>query len=169
MLLLFERATSTALSCMYSLKCVVMKMWNLFQKKERKEMHRIFSCSIHDDVEILGHVFHGLKDIQAYVEMTKYDGGVSDSYAREPEKKGTVHVGELWMRYPCFDSSDFLYENRSYQNFILRDRPITSSDMKRLEKLPTHMNAKRLDASVPEEMLPMVYYVGEGNTMLVAV
>lgn len=146
-----------------------MKMWNLFKKKEHQEEHRIFSCSIHDDVEILGHVFHGLKDIQAYVEMSKYDGGSGDAGKCEPEKKGKVHVGELWMRYPCFDSSDFLYENRSYKNFILRERPITSSDMERLEKLPTHMNAKRLDASVPEEMLPMVYYVGDGDTMWVAV
>ena len=146
-----------------------MNMWNLLKKKERKEKHSIFSCSIHDDVEILGHVFLGLKDIQAYVEMTKYDGGSGDASNREPEKKGKVHVGELWMRYPCFDSSDYLYENRSYQNFIFRDRPITSSDMERLEKLPAHMNAKRLDASVPEEMLPMVYYVGDGDTMWVAI
>lgn len=146
-----------------------MNMWNLFEKKARKEKHSIFSCSIHDDVKILGHVFHGLGDILAYVEMSKCDGGITDAYKCEHDKKGKVHVGELWMSYPCFDSSDFMCENRSYQNFIFRDRPITSSDLRRLEQLPTHMNAQRLDASVPEEMLPMVYYVGDGDTMWVAI
>ena len=144
-------------------------MWNMFQKNAREEKHSVFSCSIHDDVKILGHVFHGLKDIHAYVEMAKCDGGISEAYDCESEKKGKVHVGELWMRYPCFDSSDFMYENRSYQNFILRDRPITSSDMIRLEQLPSHIDALRIDASVPEDMLPMVYYVGDGDTMIVAV
>lgn len=146
-----------------------MKIWSLFQKKERKEEHRIFSCSIHDDVTILGHVFHGLNDIQAYVEMTKSDGGSCEAYNREQDRKVKVHVGELWMSYPCFDSSDYMYENRSYQNYIFRDRPITASDLKRLEQLPTHMNAQRLDLSVPGDMFPMVYYVGDGNTMWVGV
>ena len=88
-------------------------------------------------------------------------------------KKGRVHVGELWMSYPCFDSSDFLYENlyenRTYQNYILRERPITFEDMERLRKLPSGMNAQRLSPSVPEDMLPMVYYVGDGDTMMVAI
>ena len=146
-----------------------MNMGNLFQKKEREEKHSIFSCSIHDDVKILGHVFHGLEDIQKYVEISKCDRGISDAYKCEPDKKGKVHVGELWMRYPCFDSSDFMYENRSYQNFIFRDRPVTSSDLRRLEQLPAQMNAKRLDPSVPEDMLPMAYYVGDGDIMWIAI
>lgn len=29
----------------------------------------IQQCSIYDDVEILGHVFHGLEDIDKHVEM----------------------------------------------------------------------------------------------------
>jgi hypothetical protein len=131
--------------------------------------HRIFSCSIHDDVEILGQVFHGLQDISAYVEMSQSVGSSCKPSVREPVKKGRVHVGELWMSYPCFDSSDFLYENRTYQNYILRERPITFEDMERLRNLPSGMNAQRLSPSVPEDMLPMVYYVGDGDTMMVAI
>ena len=104
-----------------------------------------------------------------YVEMSQSVGSSCKPSVREPVKKGRVHVGELWMSYPSFDSSDFLYENRTYQNYILRERPITFEDMERLRILPSGMNAQRLSPSVPEDMLPMVYYVGDGDTMMVAI
>lgn len=146
-----------------------MKIWNLFKREKRQVEHKIFSCSIHDDVKILGQVFHGLQDIEAHVEMVKYEGIGREPWEYKAEKTGQVHVGEMLMRYPCFDSSDYAYENRSYQNYILRDSPITPSDMRRLEQLPAYMDAKRIDASVPEDMLPMVYYVGDGDTMIIAI
>ena len=145
-----------------------MKILDIFKREKRQVEHKIFSCSIHDDVEILGLVFHGLQDISAHVEMSQAVGSSCKPSVREPKKTGRVHVGELWMSYPCFDSSDYLYENRTYQNYILRERPITFEDMERLRKLPSGMNAQRLSPSVPEDMLPMVYYVGDGDTMIVA-
>ena len=148
---------------------MLMKIGNLFKRDNRQVEHKIFSCSIHDDVEILGQVFHGLQDISAHVEMSQSVGSSCKPSVREPVKKGRVHVGELWMSYPCFDSSDFLYENRTYQNYILRERPITFEDMERLRNLPSGINAQRLSPSVPEDMLPMVYYVGDGDTMMVAI
>jgi hypothetical protein len=148
---------------------MLMKIGNLFKRDNRQVEHKIFSCSIHDDVEILGQVFHGLQDICAQVEMSQAVGSSCKPSVREPKKTGRVHVGELWMSYPCFDSSDYLYENRTYQNYILRERPITFEDMERLRKLPSGMNAQRLSPSVPEDMLPMVYYVGDGDTMIVGV
>ena len=133
---------------------MLMKIGNLFKRDNRQVEHKIFSCSIHDDVEILGQVFHGLKDIMAHVEMSQSVGSSCKPSVREPEVTSRVHVGELWMSYPCFDSSDFLYENRTYQNYILRERPITFEDMERLKNLPSGMNAQRLSPSVPEDMLP---------------
>lgn len=146
-----------------------MGILNLFNKTKHEEEHRIYSCSIHDDVTILGQVFHGLDDIIAHVEMYMCDGSSGNPNKCKPEKKGKVHVGQLWMRYPCFDSSDYAYETRAYQNFILRDRPITSVDMKKLNKLPWNGNAKRISESVPSDMLPMVYYIGDGDQMIIAV
>ena len=145
-----------------------MKIWKMFQRKAiAPKEHKILTCSIHDDVRILGHVFHGLEDICSYVEMSMSDGSSLGPSKREAKKKGDVHVGELWMKYPCFDSSDYMYENRYYQNFIFRKRPISASDIKNLEQLPTHGNSKRLSLSVPEDMLPMAFYNGEGDTFLV--
>lgn len=37
------------------------------------------------------------------------------------------------------------------------------------KKEKSGMNAQRLSPSVPEDMLPMVYYVGDGDTMIVGV
>jgi hypothetical protein len=37
---------------------MLMKIGNLFKRDNRQVEHKIFSCSIHDDVEILGQVFY---------------------------------------------------------------------------------------------------------------
>ena len=125
--------------------------------------------SIKDDIEILGHVFHGLQDIKDHVELSlyrSYKHGMASIV--EPIKKCEVHVGEMWSPYPCFDSEDYLYENRTYQNYIFRRRPITQDDMKKLSELPSSCNECRVSENVPEDMRPMVYYVGDGAIMLVA-
>lgn len=140
-----------------------------FDTSERGS-HEIRRCSITDDIEILGHVFHGLKDIQTHVEMSLYKSySRGEANARDPKQRCDVHVGEMWMPYPCFDSSDFANESRDYQNFIFRGRPITQEDMKKLSELPSLGNECRITENVPTEMLPMVYYVGDGDVMLVKV
>jgi hypothetical protein len=40
--------------------------------------------------------------------------------------------------------------------------------MKMLSELPNQGNQCRISEVVPSAMLPMVYYVGDGSTMLVA-
>lgn len=129
----------------------------------------IEKVSIKDDIEILGHVFHGLKDIQEHVEMSLYKCySRGQANVREPKACCNVHVGEMWMPYPCFDAEDFANEDRTYQNYILRERPITQDDMKTLSELPSKGNECRISECMPAEMLPLVYYVGDGDTMLVA-
>ena len=63
-----------------------------------------FLLSHNKPVEILGVSFNGVKD------MIKH--------ARDRMPKDGVYVGEDSQRYPCFDSSDSLYENRSYTNLV---------------------------------------------------
>jgi len=132
-------------------------------------MNNIQKLSIKEDVEILGHVFHGLQDIKDHVEMSLYDSSHGVAKAREPKSKCEVHVGEVWASYPCFDSEDFMYEDRTYQNYIFRSRPITQDDMQQLSALPSKCNYCRVSENIPPEMLPMVYYVGDGDTMLAAI
>lgn len=137
------------------------------QEDRKPEVRR---CSITDDIDILGYVFHGLADIQKHVEMSLYKSYLKGkAYEREPERACDVHVGEMWMPYPCFDSEDYANENRTYQNFIFRQQPITQDDMRRLSELPAKGNECRISDNVPTDMLPMVYYIGDGDTLLLAI
>ena len=95
-----------------------------------------------------------------------YSRGHAD--VRIPKASCEIHVGELWVPYPCFDSDDYANENRTYQNFVFRERPITQDDMKRLSELPSNSNECRISEDIPAEMLPLAYYVGDGSTMMVA-
>lgn len=87
----------------------------------------------------------------------------------DPIDSCNIHVGAMWMPYPCFDWEDSVNENRTYQNYILRSRPITQEDMKQLSELKSHANEQRIWYDVPKAMLPMIYYRGDGIEMLVAI
>ena len=103
------------------------------------------------------------------VEMSLYKSySHRQADARKPEAKCDVHVGEMWMPYPCFDSEDFAIENRSYQNFVFREHPINQDDMRVMSELPSKGNECRISENMPAEVLPIVFYVGDGDSMLVA-
>ena len=129
----------------------------------------VCKVNISDDVELLGHVFHGLQDIEAHVEMSLYKK-IRHGAAREMEPKVTceVHVGEQWHPYPCFDAEDFATENRTYRSYLFRRQPLTQGDMQALSDLPELGNYSHIMEEMPAEMLPMVYYCGDGPMMVVA-
>lgn len=130
---------------------------------------RIREVPIDADIEIKGHVFHGLKDIQAAVEKSLHEGYSQNWFTNQkPRKPCKVHVGELWTPYPCFDSDDYANENRCYRNFIFRSHRITRWDLSRMAKIPSRCNDCRVHEDTPAWMLPMVFYCGDGLTMLVA-
>ena len=139
-------------------------------KHENENEICIIECTVKDDVEILGHLFHGLKDIKAHVEMSLYkDYSHGEADKVKPRAECGIHVGEMWSPYPCFDAVDCANESRRYQNYLFRERPITQDDMMKLSELPSHSNDCRVADNMPVEMLPMVYYRGNGDTMFVAV
>ena len=111
--------------------------------------------SIHDDFTLLGHTFHGLEDMESYMRP------------KEGENQ-EVFVSCITESYPCFDSSDFLYENRFFRNYIVRKHPIGEEEEERLEKLPSWDNYNKVTEQIPSDMLPVVYYKGDGDFMLVA-
>ncbi len=149
---------------------IIQFLKSLFEGKQQKVEHVIYECSIHDDVEILGHVFHGLSDIATHVEMSLYrDYSHGKANSVTPGKKCDVHVGELWTPYPCFDSYDSYNENRSYSNYVFRNHSIQQSDMRQMSELPYSINYCRATEDTPDDMRPIVYYRGDGNTMVVAI
>ncbi len=132
-------------------------------------------CSIHSDVEILGHVFHGLKEIKAAVEMSaspfshdEIDKEYVDKKMPDAQIQG-VHVAEIWQSYPCFDFEDRMNENRTYQNYFFSDKPFTPERICEIyQKCHEQFNFGLINENMPAEYAPAVYYVGDRDKMVYA-
>ena len=116
--------------------------------------------SVIEDFQVFGETLHGSHDLLAYREISMEASQTSAKF-QIPEKRGKLHVGELWERYPCFDSWDYATESRFYRTCIIRKEPIKETEMLRLKKCG-------IGERTPLDMLPMVYYGGDGGFMLVA-
>ena len=138
--------------------------------------YEIKICSTREPITILGHTFNGLHDIQRHCELENNDSSslgngegcyVPKSFS-ETLPYPDIHIGQLWERYPCFDSYDYANEKRTYQNYIFKKTPISKEDIVKLHKLPATTNFCKVTDEIPEDLLPILYYVGEGDTMLLA-
>ena len=125
---------------------------------------------IDDAFNVLGHTFQGLQEIRQRVEMFCFEG-YSGFKIFTPEETVSspdgLHVGMMFESYPKFDSYD-AGDDRSYDNYIIRKKEISKSDMEKLAKVPSLSNDKRIHEHIPADMLPILYYRGSGNYMLLA-
>lgn len=122
--------------------------------------------SIFDSVSILGHVFMGLQEIASSTEALLGSHSCQVSFLDKHDLK--VHVGELYEKYPCFDSEDYVNENRYYENYLIRDHIIQEADLLNCRDAKCSGNACRVNEMLPKELLPMVYYDGDSGFMLIA-
>jgi len=97
--------------------------------------------------EVAGHPFDGFQDMKNLVG----------------NDLGDVYIKEECELYPCFDSSDYKYENRFYQYYFFR--PCPKKEDEKLE-IPRSGSLDHSE-SLPMEQLPLVYYNGEGQHLLV--
>lgn len=98
-----------------------------------------------ENIEVLGVSFNGVKDM---IE-----------HARKKTPKDGVYVGEDSELYPCFDSEDYMYENRYFTNLVFAKSP---DELDRKMRLLTQMsqlssNYNKLTA----ELHPMAYWEGD--------
>ena len=125
---------------------------------------------IEDSFKVFGKELHGLKEVQQRSEIFAGEH-YSDLDVWTPEDykhgKDDIHIGHMYQSYPQFDSYDAC-EDRSYQNYIFRTHLITKNDMRRLSELSSRSNAQRVHEDIPISMLPMLYYPGDGEYMLLA-
>ncbi|MBR3871740.1 MAG: hypothetical protein IKJ22_03260 [Paludibacteraceae bacterium] len=154
--------------------------WDKEKFIERMKDYKVASYDIkilstREPVTILGHRFRSLYDIQVHCELENNDYYFRDGSGcyvpksfRETSPYSDIHIGQLWERYPCFDSYDYATEKRTYQNYIFKKTPITKEDIVELHKLPRETNCCIVTDKIPEELLPVLYYVGAGDTMLLA-
>lgn len=121
---------------------------------------------------LLGHTFHGLRDlsdaVEVYAKVAAYCGG--GRWINRTTPKNTIdgiHVLELYESYPCFDSSDFAYEDRTYQNYFISNREFTDERINRLAGMKRLTNYQLAHEDTSEDCLPAVYYRGDGQEMFV--
>ena len=123
---------------------------------------------IEDDITILGHTFHGLNGVRQHCEMT---ASVRSQLHCFPTKEyiplKNIHIGEIYENYPIFDSYDYS-DNRCYENYIFASKPITQKLMQQYANLKHECNYCMVHEKIPTELLPVLYYVGEGPYMVLA-
>ena len=68
--------------------------------------------------------------------------------------------------FPCFDSSDYAYENRYYRNYWFCGQNASARAI--VQSLKAGSNNCCIGEHLPKESLPMVYYEDGRETMLVA-
>ena len=98
-----------------------------------------------ETIEVLGASFNGVKDM---IE-----------YARKRIPKNGVYVGEDSQLYPCFDSEDYMYENRYFTNLVfansLEEVNNKLTILEQISQLSSNYN------KLTAEFHPMAYWEGD--------
>lgn len=132
--------------------------------------YTLHTVSIFDPIVILGHCFQGLAEIRKAVELFMRDN-------REPFKASAercqpvegVHILCNYQPYPTFDDYDSASENRAYENYYFLDRPFSKEDTDAIAAVhPGVSFCKVYEGLLLPSGLPVIYYHGDGDTMLVA-
>lgn len=106
------------------------------------------------DIEILGHVYHGIQDVKNQCQ--------SDS--------GPLVILENSQRFPCFDYEDYATETRFFRNFLFcksNEEAARKGDILRKCEVRA-ANYCLIGEEMSEEMLPMVYYEDEKKELVIA-
>lgn len=97
-----------------------------------------------DDITIYGVTFNGVADMIAH--------------SKSHEPKDGVWVGNDRHLYPCFDSSDWLYEDRYYWNFVFA---MSEDELEARLNIVKDAEPRHLDYNKAGVVAPMVYWGGE--------
>lgn len=107
-------------------------------------------------LSICGVVFEGIDAIK--------------DYWRNQTDSSQPYIIERSQRFPCFDSSDYAYENRYFWNFLIcHSKEDADKKAKSMEQLKVvGGNFRLVSENLPADMRPMVYYEDESTSMLLA-
>lgn len=101
------------------------------------------------NIAVYGVMFHGFPDLK--------------KYALSGHPKDSVYVGEDSESYPCFDSSDYAFENRYYWNFVFaKSKEELESKLDSLKRFKANGNYYKLNCGI----YPMVYFGGDNSMLL---
>lgn len=117
------------------------------------------------------YLFNGLDEIDAHSEMY---GNPTHRFSKWYSREGYIHnpaglhVGNIWESYPTFDSFDDS-DNRSYNNYVISKEPLTEERMDEYcNRISASWNACMVHEYIPEELLPVLYWDGCSDNVLLA-
>lgn len=125
--------------------------------------------NIKDTITVLGCEFKGLADVKAHVNACGRIGCCNFSFNDcKPQKSmDDLYVSELYATYPIFDSYD-LGDDRTYQNYVFTREPLGNERLSQVLSIRSAGNHCLVHESIPEHLLPILYYQGDGNYMILA-
>lgn len=124
---------------------------------------------VKDTITVLGHEFRGLEDVvahrSAYGRIGHSGLSLNDCAARKVVDG--LFVSEFYERYPIFDSYD-IGDDRTYQNYIFTVEPIDDEKLAEISGIRHNCNYSMVHENIPEHLLPILYYQGDGEYMILA-
>ncbi len=91
-------------------------------------------------------------------------------YVRTQTDSARPYIIERSQRFPCFDSSDYAYENRYYRNFLIcQSKQEADIKVVYMKQLKEESNFRLANKSLPANMRPMVYFKDEDTSMVLAI
>ena len=139
--------------------------------EEGKELagYDIQCYNIRDTITVLGHKFQGLGDLiahtTAYARIGHSDISISSCSAKK--KVPGLYVSEFYATYPIFDSYE-IGDGRTYQNYVFTSEPIDDEQLKEISQIRHNYNYCMVHEHIPEKHLPILYYRGDGDYMVLA-
>lgn len=115
----------------------------------------ILSLPVGCTLSVGGMVFEGIEGIMDYVR-TQTEGS-------------SPYIVERSQRFPCFDSSDYAYENRYFRNFLIcHSKQEADIKAKKMTQLREGGNFCLVNNNLSADMRPMLYYQDEDRSMTLA-
>ena len=91
------------------------------------------------------------------------------AYMRNQTESSQPYIVDKCELFPCFDAEDYANENRFYRNyFFFRSKQEADEKAPKIANLQSSGNCCLANDSLPADMRPMVYYMDESTTMLLA-
>lgn len=150
-------------------KAALNYLYEWWQREQYVAAYDIQCYNVENEITVFDHTFHGLKDIVRHrgIIGKEFFSGFECFIPEKTDECPDIHIGEIYQNYPIFDSYD-LSDDRTYQNYIFRNKAISEDDMRETFRIPYASNFCMVHENIPQEQLPILYYSGDGKYMLLA-
>lgn len=122
--------------------------------------------SVRDTFEVLGQTFQGLDDVKGRIDWFMRGEREAHPSRRRESRSAPIQILDNYEPYPIFDSSDW-GDDRDYCNFFFQKRPFSAADFQEIAGINAKSNFCKAHDNLPHvEERPLLYYTGDGETML---